>query len=500
MISGIGLVPPKMIYSNYWMGKNVSKVDACRSPMTDIAEHNILTVCNSDNITQDVFSEMEIYYKYLTSGIIYSLHDLSTVVHSDSDFDSDMVCTFDSNVFIDNAWDVMPTTYDKGVDNMKPQKYDVEVAVRSDKQGFGNKVGVYSNYSTSLFAMIPMFSDGEKHTDPKYPEYDCTEKQLELYKTGKKNRFIIGEEIDSTKTGQKPEISSDFNFSKPDKDEARYYNQSEIEEYARKFVEQNELVPKYMPYFFIYVRDNYKEKYTKYKTRMNEACKWYTYESIDNFVSGVLHGIRELKTKDEETFWEYFVSHCPLLLTECLMNKICWKLEIFEKEMDAIIKENWKDNDRYILMGYAKEIEITKSQEKFIREQYENYINGVKEIFNKKNRPNTNGGNKELYQIGKRDALLFEIRTELIKELKVGFPDLFNMLVKALKKYGKSKYDSINSFIWNVMGDDILDVIPLSDKRLKMDDTISADEIQGIEILGKNVVFTWEDRDIGEIQ
>ena len=33
-----------------------------------------------------------------------------------------------------------------------------------------------------------------------------------------------------------------------------------------------------------------------------------------------------------------------------------------------------------------------------------------------------------------------------------------------------------------------------------MDDTISADEIQGIVILGKNVVFTWEDRDIGEIQ
>lgn len=500
MISGIGLVPPKMIYSNYWMGKNVSKVDACRSPMTDIAEHNILTVCNYDNMTQDVFSEMETYYKYLTSGIIYSLHDLSTVIHSDSDFDSDMVCTFDSDVFIDNAWDVMPTTYDKGVDNMKPQKYDVEVAVRSDKQGFGNKVGVYSNYSTSLFAMIPMFSDGEKHTDPKYPEYDCTEKQLELYKTGKKNRFIIGEEIDSTKTGQKPEISSDFNFSKPDKDEIRYYNQSEIEEYARKFVEQNELVPKYMPYFFIYVRDNYKEKYTKYKTRMNEACKWYTYESIDNFVSGVLHGTRELKTKDEKTFWEYFVSHCPLLLTECLMNKICWKLEIFEKEMDAIIKENWKDNDRYILMGYAKEIEITKSQEKFIREQYENYINGVKEIFNKKNKSNANSGNNELYQIGKKDALLFKIRTELIKELKVDFPNLFNMLVKALKKYGKSKYDSINSFIWNVMGDDILDVIPLSDKHLKMDDTISADEIQGIEILGKNVVFTWEDRDIGEIQ
>ena len=49
------------------------------------------------------------------------------------------------------------------------------------------------------------------------------------------------------------------------------------------------------------------------------------------------------------------------------------------------------------------------------------------------------------------------------------------------------------------MGDDILDVIPQSDKRLKMDNTINADVIQGIEILGKNVVLTWEDRHIGEI-
>lgn len=228
---------------------------------------------------------------------------------------------------------------------------------------------------------------------------------------------------------------------------------------------------------------------------MNEACKWYTCESIDNFVNGILHGTRELQTEDEKAFWKYFVSHSPLLLTDCLMNKICWKLEIFEKEMDSTIKEKWKNNDKYILMGYAKDVVLSKPQEKFIRDQYENYICGIKEIFNKKNMPNANSRNKELYQISKRDALIFRIRTELIKELKVSFSDLFNMLVKALKKCGKSK-DSINSFIWNVMGDDILDVIPLSSKHLKMDDTISADEIQGVEILGKNVVFTWEDRDI----
>lgn len=495
-MNGIGLIPPNHVYSKYWLKKNVSKIDACRSPMTDIAEHNILNVCNKDNISADVYSEMEIYYKHINSGIIYSLHDLSVIKHSDSDFDGDMVCTFDSEVFINNAWDVMPTTYDKGVDNMTPQKYSTDVATQSDKQGFGNKVGVYSNWSTSLFAMMPLFADGEKHTDKDYPEYDCTEKQLELYKTIKKDRFIIGEEIDSTKTGVKPEKSKDFIYlsHQSNMEEIRRMSQSEIESFANDLQSRNELVPKFMPYFFIYVRDYYKDKYTKYKTRMNDACKWYTNESIDNFVNGVMLGTRTLETENEKFFWEYFSAHCPLLLTDCLMNKICWKLEIFENELNSILKEKWKDNEKYVLMSYAdEEIEVTKAQEKFIKEKYEDYISSIKFIFNKRN---INDGKDKLYQLGKRDALLYRIRTELLSTLCVGYEDLFHMLVKTLKKYGKSKYNSINSFIWNIMGDDILDVIPLNKKYLKWDDTKSVDEEKGVEILGKNVVFKWEEREI----
>ena len=112
-------------------------------------------------------------------------------------------------------------------------------------------------------------------------------------------------------------------------------------------------------------------------------------------------------------------------------------------------------------------------------------------IFNKKN---TDNGDKKLYQVGKRDALIFRLRTEMTKELGVGFTELFHMLVKALKKESKSKYKSINAFIWNLMGDDILDVIPMNSRYLKWDDTKSADEEKGVEILGKNVVFKWEER------
>ena len=263
---------------------------------------------------------------------------------------------------------------------------------------------------------------------------------------------------------------------------------------AKRFLKINELVPKYMPYFFIYVRNNYKDKYSAYKTKMNDACKWYTYESIDNFVSGVMHGTRELVTENEKFFWEYFSANCPLLLTDCLMNKICWQLEIFESELDSIMKEKWVDNEKYVLMSYANEdVTLSKKEEKYIKEKYEEYISVITSIYNKNN---TDNGRTALYQVGKKDALLYKIRTDLIGELRVGYTDLFHMLVKALKKYGKSKYNSINSFIWNVMGDDILDVVPMNEHYLTWDDTKSADEEQGIEILGKNVVFTWREREI----
>ena len=145
-------------------------------------------------------------------------------------------------------------------------------------------------------------------------------------------------------------------------------------------------------------------------------------------------------------------------------------------------------------MSYANEdVILSKKQEKYIKEKYEEYISVITSIYNKNN---TDNGRTALYQVGKKDTLLYKIRTDLIGELRVGYTVLFHMLVKALKKLGKSKYNSINSFIWNVMGEDIWDVIPMNKHYLTWDDTKSADEEQGIEILGKNVVFTWREREI----
>lgn len=491
MLGGFGLIPANHVFSNYWLQKNVSTIDACRSPMTDIAEHNILTICNQENTAVDVFDEMRTYYEHITSGIIFSVHDLSTVRASDSDFDSDMVCTFDSEVFIENAWDVIPTTYDKGVDNMKPKKYTIQEAIKSDKQGFGNQVGIFSNYSTSVFATIPMFKDGDKHANELYPEYDCTEKQLALYNLIKTLRFLNGEEIDSTKTGIKPEKSEDFVFTKPDTDAVRRYNQTEIEKYAEKFLDANELIPRRMPYYFIYAKPSYHDKYTKYKMKLNDTCKWYTFESIENFVGAVMRGERELVTDDEKAFWEFYSSNCPLLLTDCLMNKVCWNLESFEKELNSIIKAKWKNKEeKYVLFEYAKPVELSKKQKKFIEDKLKEYRDEIKAMYNKKNVQET----KDPYQVSRRESLVCRLRMELTEELEVGFTDLFNMLVTALKD--KAEKNAVNGFIWNIMGEDILDVIPYSEQYLEWNDTVEEGQDYDTEILGRKVQFRWRERDI----
>jgi DNA-binding ferritin-like protein (Dps family) len=102
----------------------------------------------------------------------------------------------------------------------------------------------------------------------------------------------------------------------------------------------------------------------------------------------------------------------------------------------------------------------------------------------------------KMWSVGRKEALIYDVRKKLNDELKVGYKDLFNMLVKALKNHEKSKYNSINSFLWDVMGDDILEVIPLHQDYLVWDDTGSTEENESVEILGKNVVFEWRKRKI----
>ena len=74
-----GLLKTVEIYSGWWKNRvdSGTVLDCCRSPMIDISEHNPMDLVYDE--------QMEDWYQYLPSGIIYNIYDISVFRHSDSD-------------------------------------------------------------------------------------------------------------------------------------------------------------------------------------------------------------------------------------------------------------------------------------------------------------------------------------------------------------------------------------------------------------------------------
>lgn len=70
-----GLLADKQHYSSYWNQRNVTTVDAMRSPLTYRSEHNILNFIKNENT--------EYWYRYLDGGIVYNIYGDDTIRHAD---------------------------------------------------------------------------------------------------------------------------------------------------------------------------------------------------------------------------------------------------------------------------------------------------------------------------------------------------------------------------------------------------------------------------------
>lgn len=80
-----GEIPGEYIYSNFWNERKekLSDIVLCRSPLLDKHEVNHCKLYQSEEANK--------WYSWIKSGIIYSIYDLSTLRHSDSDSTSGSV-------------------------------------------------------------------------------------------------------------------------------------------------------------------------------------------------------------------------------------------------------------------------------------------------------------------------------------------------------------------------------------------------------------------------
>lgn len=79
-LSPEGIIPANNVYSSFWNSRTPSdEVVCCRSPLTYYSEVNPLKLFKSD--------ETKKWYKYIYSGMIYSIYDIGVMKFADSDFD-----------------------------------------------------------------------------------------------------------------------------------------------------------------------------------------------------------------------------------------------------------------------------------------------------------------------------------------------------------------------------------------------------------------------------
>lgn len=435
-LSPDGELQANEVYSNFWNERNVSgEVCLMRSPLTHYSEINVERLAKT--------KEMEKWYKYIYSGVIYSIYDIATVKHADSDFDGDIVCSTNNEYFLKGAMrNEIPITYEKEM--VPTQRVTLPNFIRCDVKGLDTKVGQITNYSTSMIAMLPLFKgEGQQ------------EQLQEMQKRIKLLREIQGAEIDKIKGTTPPQFPKEWRYwIKIDKDDDDI---TKAEKYK-----YNSMVVKKKPYFFIYLYSTLMKEYKAYEKNFNSI----SYKHFGMSIKDLLR--KENRSEGENKLIRKYRKYSPVLETDCVMNNLCKEVESSDSDIKfhpskiSLLSEfaDYSNIDEEKLATLMDICKTYKSEKQFrgFSAMIENEgiaDDDVAEIMNQ-----VLYGHKDKYR-------------EKIKNLFSNTRELFNHLMMMCQR------KNINhDIVWDIMGDDIIDIIPVCNPTVLIEDDY------GVEYLG----------------
>ena len=432
-----GALQANEIYSNFWNERDYDgEICLMRSPLTHYSEINVERTANTD--------EMKKWYRYIYSGVIYSIYDIATVKHADSDFDGDIVCSTNNPYFLKGAMrDEIPITYEKEM--VPTQKVTLPNFIRCDVKGLDTKVGQITNYSTSMIAMLPLFrGEGQQ------------EQLQEMQKRIKLLREIQGAEIDKIKGTTPPQFPKEWRYwLKIDKDDDDI---TKAEKYK-----YNSMVVKKKPYFFIYLYQTLMKEYKQYEKNFNSI----SYKHFGMAMKDLLK--KENRSEGENKLIRKYRKYSPVLETDCVMNNLCKEVESSDSDIKyhpskVSLLSNFVNYDEIDEDKLSKLMDVCKTYKS--EKQYRGFAamvenegiadDDINEIMN-----------QVLY--GHKDKYREEIRN-IFSNTK----ELFNHLMMMCQRKGMN-----HDIVWDIMGDDIIDVIPIQNPTVLIEDE------NGMEYLGQ---------------
>lgn len=339
-----GLLAEGEHYSNYWNERNVKKVVASRSPLTYRSEHVLLNLIKNE--------ATEKWYKYCYSGIILNAHGNETDRFAGSDFDYDIIATTSDKSVIKGVYrEELPVIYDAP----KPSKIiPVEDDLyKADTFSFNSIIGGLTNKSTSGYALLASLP-------PESEEYNITLKRIKSITKAQ------SAQIDKTKIGQEVKgiVPKWVNYQSPPKDK----EETEQEKYEREL--NNRILLDKHPYFFIHLYSNTKKKY-------KEHVKKYEILSLQRLGISLseLKGINR-KNDEQLSFMDEFYRRSPVIESDCVMNRICKRIESVDFEIKKLLK---LDDELDIHESFMnKGVEFNQTTYKKVKKEYSKFNSMVR--------------------------------------------------------------------------------------------------------------------------
>lgn len=386
-----GLLRKGEFYSRYWLDKGVNKVACFRAPMTC---HNNIKILNLVDENK--------WYKYMKAVTIFNSWDTTAHALNGLDKDGDTVFTTNNSNILGSIREV-PAIFcvQKSAEKILPNKEDL---IQSNKNGFGDEIGVTTNHITTMFDVLAKFKEGS-------PEYK------EIMK-----RIMCGQNYQQNAIDKVKGIES-----KSMPEEWYMYNKN-IDDFGKSIVANKK------PYFFTYIYPQRKAKYNNFVKKANANCLMRFDVNIDELDSNI---------NEHKEFLEHYNKMMPVSLTPSLMNKICWRIENEFQNVSNKFKKNF-NFDKNILKSDVKYSQKKYGDIELLYQEYTKQIQQhMKNIAYKKADPKENRAKRQEFQSKFKNSAYYICSNRY---------ELCNILIDLCYEGNRSK-----QFVWDICGDVIID-------------------------------------------
>lgn len=337
-----GLLGFGEFYSGNWLKQGVDEVIAFRSPMT--SHNNIRRLKFISN------PETDKWFKYLDTMIVFNAFDTTCDALNGADFDSDSVITTNNPIILKNTKDLQSIICEQ---RSIPKTRVTEALLRkSNKNGFGDAIGTYTNRITTMFDVLATLEKGS-------PEYN------ELMGRIIQGQAYQQEVIDKIKGIEAKAMPKEWyaykaNKIKTDNETGEILDDEETIAIKEKNLK---LMVNKKPYFFIYNYDMLKSDYSVFMNNVNN-------NSLDVFgkeYEKILYD--ENRSQEEDAFVNRVKKRSPVFNNNCVMNRISHRLE----EMFEETKLNVRYDSNFNYSVYKTDMKYKKEDLESIKDAFKEF-------------------------------------------------------------------------------------------------------------------------------